>query len=102
MKEFTNKFDIIEYAENIGKYDYEIAKVEGKPAMLSSTILPFEEIFRYPIEEIVRDVLGEMGFEDKNKIDDISMFIGAEMEGVLIDMIEQEANVLIYTAGLDF
>lgn len=101
MKDFSTYKEALEYAgDQINKYEFEIVKIKGKLAMLSSTCLPTEDIIRNPIEQIVKDVLNTMEYE--GDVEDISMFIGAEMTEMLIHKIEKEANVIIANAGLTF
>lgn len=100
---FKTTESAIEYAENnIGKYDCIIAEIEEKPAILSATSLPLEEMFRDPIEEIVRSLLTELEYGNEDDIEDIALYIGAEISGKLMDMIEEEANVIIASAYQEF
>ena len=98
MMRFKTEAEAIEYAqENIGKYDYEIAEVDGKQAFLSSTGLPIEEFLRNRIEPMVEEFLKEFDIKD---LDDTVAFLGAELEGMVIDKIERETGIRILSARM--
>ena len=99
MKKFRTTDSAKEYAElNFGKNECEVVEIDGKETWLSSTCIPLETRFRDPIEESVRSFLKEMGMADENEMDDISMFIGAELSSHLISMIEANSPYKILCA----
>lgn len=91
----------MEYAENLGKNDYDIVEIDGKKTFICSTSLPLER-FRSPIETIVENFLKEMGMDDENEIYDISNYIGAEMSSQLMTMIENHTPYGIESAMMNF
>lgn len=104
FKEFSSDDEAVEYAEkNIGKYNAEIVKIEGKKTLLSATGLPMEDRFRDPIEQIVRDFIKEMGEDPENMdMEDVVMYIGAQLEGTLEDLIEKNTGLRILSAGQEY
>ena len=102
MLTFDSRAKALEYAEELGKYDYMIAEVEGKRAFLCATVLPLEALIRSHVETIVTDFLKEMDLKDEKDIDDIANEIGAEISGDIEVAIENTADVHIICAHLDF
>lgn len=100
MKQFKSVAEAREYAAtNIHKNSSEIAEVMGMPSFLCSTGIPLERRLREPIEIAVKDFLDELGINDS---EDISAYIGAEVCSRLVDMIQDQANVNVISAWLDY
>ena len=101
IKRFETEDEAYDYAETLGKYEFNKVLVGNKPAFVSSTDIPIETRFRYPIEEIVRNFcIDEMGIEDEDFIDDMANEIGADICGELTDMIEKRIGVKFISAYL--
>ena len=100
MLNFKTETEAIRHAEdNISKYDYEIVNVDGRQAFLSATGLPIEEFFRNRIEPMVEEFLSEFDIKD---MDDTVAFLGAELEGMVRDKIEEETGIKILSANLTY
>lgn len=105
MEKFNSKKEALEYAaENIGKNESRVVTVDGHPALLSSTSLPIERRFREPIEDAVREFFKEVGLlkDGNTDVEDIVLFIGAEMSSQLIDFIEKESSARILSSYCNF
>ncbi len=108
MKNFKNRKEATEYMKTIHKDMGEVVTINGRIAFVSSTSIPIENRFRYPIEAIVNDFFKEVGFGkeevDKDEInkDDIINLIGAEVSEYLIKKITRYSGVIIASANLDF
>ena len=95
MKDFNCKDDALRYAENhLGKYESEIAHVNGKKTLICATDLPLEVRFRNSIEMMVRDFFTEMDYED----DDVVYSVGAELSEQLMNMITHHTPLDIVCA----
>ena len=92
MISFRTDEAALEYAEdNIGKYDYEIVKVNDELTFLCSTSLPIEEHIRNPIENVIREFLNSLPINDNGYKDDVIAFMGAELCGKTIEMLDLES-----------
>ena len=92
MISFRTDKAALEYAEdNLGKYEYEIVKVDDKLTYLCSTTLPIEEALRDPIEEAIREFLDNLPINDNGYKDDVIAFMGAELCGKAMDMLDKES-----------
>ena len=92
MISFRTDKAALEYAEdNIGKYDYEIVKVGDELTFLCSTSFPIEEHLRDPIEAAIRDFLNDLPINDNGYKDDVIAFMGAELCGKAIEMLDLES-----------
>jgi len=96
MISFRTDKAALEYAEdNLGKYEYEIVKVDDKLTYLCATTLPIEEALRDPIEDAIREFLEKLPISDNGYKDDVIAFMGAELCGKTIDMLNEESiNIL--------
>ena len=92
MISFRTDKAALEYAEdNLGKYEYEIVKVNGELTYLCATTLPIEEALRDPIETAIEKFLDNMQIKDSIYKMDVIAFMGAELCGKAMDMLDKES-----------
>lgn len=87
---FGSEKEALDYAEkNIGKWDWELATVEGKDAILTSTVLPYDDDFY----SFAGDMLAKYGFDEDQT---------AELRDELLTAFENTVKAKFLTVGLEY
>lgn len=101
MKEFETTKAAYDYAETLGKYDWEICYIKNRntKAFLCSTDLPLEEFFRGKLERMIGEFLKETGIETPE--DEIWRF-GAIADERMESLVSSFFDIEIICAGLEY